>query len=72
MLRTVNAALFIFDNIGCNYVKDSAFRNDCGKIRRSWLCCYSELHLSLAAAVALNAVSWYVTLVELHDYMFGT
>lgn len=32
----------------------------------------SELRLSLAAVIALNAVSWYVTLAGLHDYVFGT
>ena len=72
MLGTVNTALFIFDNVVCHYVKDSAFRNDHGKIRKSRLRWYSELHLSLAAAIALSAVSWYVTLVELRDYVFGT
>lgn len=72
MLRTVNTALFIFDNVVCNYVKDSAFMNDHGKIRQSWLRWYSELHLSLTAAIALSAVSWYVTLLELCDYVFGT
>lgn len=71
MLRSVNTSLFIFDNVVCNYVTDSAFRNDHSKIRKRWLRWYSELHLSLAAAIALSAVSWYVTLVELHDYVFG-
>jgi len=71
MLRTVNTALLIFDKVVCIYVKDSAFRNDHGKTGKSWSYWYSELHLSLAAAIALSAVSWCIRLVGLHDYVFG-